>query len=73
MWLLNLLKRSMCSHNWERYDELIEQIFTGGHYAWQKCSKCKNIKFDSADRNTPQQSGWKEHKDEVERIMKTQS
>ena len=43
-------------HNWLRYDKLVEQLFTGGFMAWQRCSKCKNIKFDWCDKYGPEET-----------------
>lgn len=56
-------------HNWLRYDVLIEQFGTGGTMAWHECEKCKKVKFDWADSNTPQRSGWIENKKNIDRIM----
>lgn len=64
------LKKFLCRHTWERYDVLVEQLFVGGYYAWQKCPKCEKIKFDSADLSTPEQPGWRERKIQLDEIMK---
>lgn len=66
---MNLCKPFYSKHIWKRYDNLVEQLFTGGYMAWQECEKCKKVKFDWADQTTPQKEGWAAHNTRVDKIM----
>lgn len=71
MSIKSCFKRITCLHRWERYDVLVPQLIVGGFYAWQKCPKCKKIKFDKADSNTPQQPGWEQRQNWLNEFMNT--
>lgn len=45
--------KCLFSHDWKRYDRLVEQLFVGGYYAWLRCQKCKKIKFASCEKYGP--------------------
>jgi hypothetical protein len=67
---MRLCKPFYSKHNWKRYDDLVEQLFTGGYMAWHKCDKCEKIKFDWADRHTPAYSDIEQRKERIKNIMK---
>lgn len=70
MSLKGWFKKATCRHDWQRYDVLVEQLFTGGYCAWQKCPKCEKIKFAKAAVLMPEQPGWEDRKAEIDAIIK---
>ncbi len=50
---LNFCKPFWKKHRWLRHGPLVEQLFVGGFYAWQRCAACGEIKFDKATHSKP--------------------
>ena len=68
---MKLCKPFYSKHKWVRYGSLVEQMFTRGFMAWQKCSKCKDIKFDWADSLTPAEPDIEEKKLRLKKFMES--